>query len=55
MNRYALVSDVVEFELRPEGSVVATEPPEVLVCGSIGSRQKRMINLQLVKSSRVYK
>ena len=35
--RYALVSDVVELELRPEGSVVAAEPPEVLVGGPIGS------------------
>ena len=37
LSRYALVSDVVELELRPGGSVVATEPPGVLVCDPIGS------------------
>ena len=37
---YSLVSDVVELELCPEGPVIAAEPPEVLVGGTVSSGQE---------------
>ena len=40
---YSLVSDVVELELCPEGPMIAAEPPEVLIGGSICRGQELSI------------